>query len=181
MAGLSRILAADSLDLITARTSVLSGVVQALPVMSWASLTSANGRSRPVTLAASGDTAQLVDGIQYDTGVGPCLQAVAEMTVVRADDLSREDRWAPFVATALSDSPVRAVVSFSLADGGHPEISLNLYAAQPLFADRLIRTASPRPWQRARWRCRRSTSGAGPITWRRRWTPAGGSVPRSAS
>ena len=136
LAGLGRILAADSLDLTTARTAVLSGVVHALPAMSWASLTSANGRSRPVTLAASADTAKLVDAIQYRTEGGPCLQAVAETTIVRADDLSREDRWAPFVATALSETPVRAVVSCSLADGGHPEISLNMYSARPLSEDR---------------------------------------------
>lgn len=142
LAALGRLLAAESVDLTAARTALLGGVVHALPEMSWASLTFAAGGSRqPVTLAASDEIAQAADTIQYGTGAGPCLQAVNETTTVHAEDLSTERRWRPFVAAALAQTPVRAVVSCSLADGGHPAVSLNLYAAEPLTVDRAGRSA----------------------------------------
>jgi ANTAR domain len=138
LAMLGRLLAAETVDTVSARTALLDGIVQALPATCWASLTfSAGGNRRPVTLAATDGIAETADSIQYRAGAGPCLQAVAERSIVRADDLSREDRWRPFTATVLTDTPVRAVVSCSLADGGHPAVSLNLYAAQPLLGDRL--------------------------------------------
>ncbi len=142
LAALGRLLAAEEVDLPAARTILLGGVVEALPELSWASLTfAAGGNRQPVTLAASDEIAQVVDAIQYGTGAGPCLQAVEEATTVHAEDLATERRWQPFVAATLAETPVRAVVSCSLADGGHPSISLNLYAAEPLTADRPGRSA----------------------------------------
>jgi hypothetical protein len=133
---LSRMLAAETLDSAVARTALLSGIVQALPVTCWASLTLApGGHRRPVTVAASDDIAQTADLLQYRAGAGPCLQAVADTTSVRVEDLTREDRWPSFVAPALAETPVRAVVSCSLADGGHDQLSLNLYSALPLRGD----------------------------------------------
>ena len=139
LAALGRMLAAESVDLVAARTALLDGVVHALPEMSWASLTfaaAAGGNRKPETLAASDEIAQVVDEIQYRTDAGPCLQAVNEATTVHAEDLSRERRWRPFVAATLAETPVRAVVSYSLADGGHPAVSLNLYSAEPLALGR---------------------------------------------
>ena len=134
LAELGRLLAAEELDAAAARTALLGGVLQALPVMRWASLTTAV-HSQPVTLAASADAAEAVDALQYRAGAGPCLQALTEAGTVRADDLAAENRWDQLVAAVLATTPVRAVVSCSLAGAGHPQISLNLYAAEPL-ADR---------------------------------------------
>jgi hypothetical protein len=137
LAGLGRMLAAAELDQRLARTVLLGGVLGALPAIGWASLTSAAGvQRRPITLAASAEPAEAVDALQYRTGVGPCLQALTEVGMVRAEDLTTESRWQPFVAAALADTPVRAVVSCSLAAAGHPLVSLNLYAAEPLTAER---------------------------------------------
>jgi len=137
LAGLGRLLAAAELDQRLARTVLLGGVLDALPAIDWASLTSAAGiRRQPVTLAASAEPAETADALQYRTGAGPCLQALAELGVVRAEDLAAESRWQPFVTAALTDTPVRGVVSCSLAASGHPTVSLNLYAAEPLAADR---------------------------------------------
>ncbi|MFL6162518.1 MAG: ANTAR domain-containing protein [Jatrophihabitantaceae bacterium] len=130
---LSQLLAADTLDRAAARTAILNAVVQALPATCWASLTfAAAGRRRPVTLAATDGIAQAADALQYGTGAGPCLQALAEATTIRVEDLAMESRWPSFVAEALDHTPVRSVISCSLADGGHAETSLNMYSAMPL-------------------------------------------------
>ena len=131
LTGLGRMLAAEQWELATARRAVLDGALRALPEMRWASLTSTVHR-QPTTLAATADPAELADALQYRTGVGPCLQALAEEAVVHTADLAAERRWTPFVAATLADTPVRAVVSCSLAGGGLRQLSLNLYAAEPL-------------------------------------------------
>lgn len=136
LAEFGRLLATAELDQSAARTALLGSVLGALPAISWASFTSlASAHHKPVTLAASAETAELADGLQYRLGAGPCLQAVADTSTVRADSLADEQRWVPFVAAVLADTPVRAAISCSLAAGGHPQISLNLYAAEPLPAE----------------------------------------------
>jgi ANTAR domain len=135
LAMLGRMLAAETVDADAARTALLDGVVQAMPATCWASLTLAGGNRRPVTMAATDGIARTADSVQYGVGAGPCLQAVAEATTVRVEDLAVEERWPSFVATALTHTPVRAVVSCSLADGGQNEVSLNLYSAVPLRGD----------------------------------------------
>jgi ANTAR domain len=142
LAGFGRLLAGAELDQRLARTVLLGGVLAALPEIGWASITSAAGvQRRPATLAASAEAAETADALQYRTGVGPCLQALAELGMVRAEDLATEGRWRPFVAAALADTPVRGVVSCSLAAAGHPTVSLNLYAAEPLATARPDRSA----------------------------------------
>lgn len=136
-AGLGRLLAAAEFDHRLARTVLLDGVLGGLPAIDWASLTTVAGVQRkPVTLAASAEAAEATDALQYRAGAGPCLQALTELDVVRVEDLTTESRWQPFVAAALAGTPVRAVVSCSLAAAGHPSVSLNLYAAEPLTAER---------------------------------------------
>jgi hypothetical protein len=136
LTSLGRMLAAETPDSAEARIVLLNGIVQALPMTSWASLTfAASDNRRPVTLAATDGIAEAADSMQYRAAAGPCLQAVAEMAEVRVDDLARERRWPAFVATALAETPVRAVVSCSLAEGGHDQLSLNLYSAEPLGND----------------------------------------------
>jgi hypothetical protein len=136
LTSLGRMLAAETLDSAGARTALLNGIVQALPMTCWASLTFATSDNRrPVTLAATDGVAETADLIQYRAGGGPCLQAVADSTDVRIDDLAREQRWPSFVAAALAGTPVRSVVSCSLAEGGHEQLSLNLYSAIPLADD----------------------------------------------
>jgi hypothetical protein len=137
LAGFGRTLAAAEFDQRLARTALLNSVLSALPAIGWASLTSAAGASRqPVTMAASAEPAEAADALQYRAGAGPCLQALAELGMVWAGDLTGESRWQPFVAAALAGTPVRAAVSCSLSAAGHPLVSLNLYAAEPLAAER---------------------------------------------
>jgi len=143
VAELGRLLTTAELDQPAARGALLGTVVRALPMISWASFTALAAGRKPATLAASAAAAEAADDLQYRFGAGPCLQALADTGTVRVDSLAGERRWEPFAAAALADTPVRAVVSCSLADGGHPQVSLNLYAAEPLAA------SSPGPAQLA--------------------------------
>jgi GAF domain-containing protein len=60
-------------------------------------------RSRgPHTAAFTGRLAVELDERQYRDGSGPCLEAAATNSVIAVGDLTREERWGPWAAQALS-------------------------------------------------------------------------------
>jgi ANTAR domain/GAF domain len=90
--------------------SLLTGTEMATPV--W---------SHPVALD--------IDSIQYETGEGPCLDAIAGETIVYAEDLADDERWPLFGPRAVSLG-MRSLLSCRLVAG--PTLgALDLYAALP--------------------------------------------------
>ena len=69
-----------------------------------------------------------LDGLQFETDEGPCLNAVSEGGTFYAEDLAEDPRWPTFgpAATALG---IRSILAFSLST--HRLSALNLYAHMP--------------------------------------------------
>lgn len=123
----ARIVAAG--DPLEPMESVLTGVlhVVAEAVGGAASLTRAATAAPPVTLAASAELARTADVAQYETGEGPCLEAISSGRVVLVADLAGDPRWRTFAGRAVDRTGIRSVLSHPLAPFGHPGLSLNLY------------------------------------------------------
>ncbi|MDP9434937.1 MAG: GAF and ANTAR domain-containing protein [Actinomycetota bacterium] len=87
-------------------------------------------RSRRVveTPAATGDVVVRVDQVQYETGQGPCLDAIWEQEVVELQDLSATDRWPEFAHRA-TELGVRSMVSFRLFVERDTSGALNFYSS----------------------------------------------------
>jgi GAF domain-containing protein len=83
---------------------------------------------QPFTAVASNDLASQVDEIQYDTGEGPCLDALHDGTVVVVDDLSREERWDHYRPPAIAYG-VLSSLSLPLIIDGESLGALNLYSS----------------------------------------------------
>lgn len=117
-----------ALESVTDRTEPITDALELacalVPGARWASIT--HRRHRPNTIAATSEVAEAVDGCQYDTGGGPCLEALESASVV-ISDFSTETRWPEFVGRVSGDSPARAALSYPLVAAGHPETSLNFY------------------------------------------------------
>ena len=92
-------------------------------------------RSGVHTVAATDDVATRVDAIQYDTGQGPCLDAIAGHEVYLIDDLLTDDRWPAFSRRAVEETGVRSMLSFRLFVEGDTIGALNMYARQPSAFD----------------------------------------------
>ena len=88
-----------------------------------------------VTPAASDDVPRLVDAVQYETGEGPCLDAIREHEVFETDDLPGETRWPHFSARAARESGVVSVLSFRLFVEEDTLGALNLYSKRPAAFD----------------------------------------------
>lgn len=84
------------------------------------------------TIAASGELADRLDGLQYATDEGPCLEAIRTGQPVRADDVQREGRWPQFAPKAAGEG-LRAVLSLPLVTREVVLGALNLYSRTAPF------------------------------------------------
>ena len=84
-------------------------------------------RERPSTAAATDTTTLDLDAAQYETGVGPCLQAIRDGVVYHVDDFEHDDRFLEFAALAIPQG-LRSSLSFPLRVRDKTIGALNLYA-----------------------------------------------------
>lgn len=124
-AGVARVLSAEeSLDATLERVSRIA--VEVIPGCAHAGISFVE-RGSVTTRAASDDLPRDIDSAQYETDQGPCLDAIREHEVVWTDDLTTEERWPDFAATA-AEFGIRSMLSFRLFDGRKVLGALNLYA-----------------------------------------------------
>lgn len=81
------------------------------------------------TVVVSDPLVEVIDGLQRQSGEGPCLDAISQATTVYAEDLAFDIRWPTFAPEAVA-AGVRCVLALSLVGNGAPG-ALNLYAGYP--------------------------------------------------
>lgn len=86
------------------------------------------GRAR--TAVFTGETAPEIDSIQYETGVGPCLDAFRHRQVFRIDDMEHDIQWPAFSAAAFAHG-VRSSLSVPLVARHESVGALNFYSSDP--------------------------------------------------
>jgi GAF domain-containing protein len=76
-----------------------------------------------------------IDSAQYETGIGPCLDAFRHQEVYRIDDTATDRQWAAFSRAAASHG-IRSSLSLPLMARHDGIGALNLYAHEPsAFSD----------------------------------------------
>jgi GAF domain-containing protein len=86
-------------------------------------------RDEPTSIAVSDRLTVEIDLVQYQTGHGPCLQAIADANVVRIDILEQDSRYERFAPGAL-DLGLNSTLSMPLAANGRTVGALNMYSTQ---------------------------------------------------
>jgi GAF domain-containing protein len=92
------------------------------------SVTHRNGRIE--TRAATGDLVRLLDQAQYDSGQGPCLDAMdaaAHVDVVAVDNVRQEQRWPGYLPTAIQHG-LRSQLGVRIYAEARTVGGLNLYS-----------------------------------------------------
>lgn len=89
---------------------------------------------RARTVAASGALARQADGLQYDVGAGPGLDAVRQAKIVLVPDVRTEVRWPGYVGPAAALG-VRGSLSVPLPVEAGSGAALNVYATDPAAFD----------------------------------------------
>jgi GAF domain-containing protein len=72
----------------------------------------------------------LIDGLQHDSGEGPCLDAISMGSIFYADDLDTESRWPQFASRA-GQAGIRSVLALPVSQNNSLG-ALNLYARSPI-------------------------------------------------
>ena len=90
---------------------------------------------RASTAVFTDEEATEIDSAQYETGVGPCLDAFRHQQVYRIDDTERDRQWPPFSKAAASRG-MRSSMSLPLLARHDGIGALNFYAQEPnAFSD----------------------------------------------
>ena len=107
--------------------------VDAVPTAEMSGITMVvEGRAK--TAVFTDDRAPEIDSAQYETGIGPCLDAFRHQEVVRIDDTTKDERWPAFSAAAAAHG-VRSVMSLPLVANHEGLGALNFYSRATAFSD----------------------------------------------
>lgn len=98
-------------------------------------------RGRPTTPASSDDLPPRVDQAQYETGQGPCLDALHAHVVFTSQELGAEtERWPDFAPRA-AELGVRSMLSYQLFVEDTTLGALNFYSTRPAAFDDAVQGA----------------------------------------
>lgn len=92
------------------------------------------------TPAATDDVPRRVDAIQYETGEGPCPDAIRDHEVFESGDLGRERRWPRFAPRAQRETGITSMMCFRLFVEGGTLGALNLQSKAADAFDEKSRT-----------------------------------------
>lgn len=77
-------------------------------------------------VAATDATAEVLEQVQEQAGMGPCIESFVNDTEILVADLERDERW-PAISQPLALAGVRSVLGVPTHLGGGPVGSLNVY------------------------------------------------------
>ena len=109
---------------------IVHAAVGTVPGAQHASISKAHRRKEVRTVAATDPLSRAVDHAQYDTGQGPCLDALYHEVIVRLPDLSTEQRWPRFTVRA-SELGVGSMLAVQLFVQEDRLGALNLISEEP--------------------------------------------------
>ena len=93
-------------------------------------------QGRPRTAVFTDDTSPQIDAAQYETGVGPCLDAFRYQQVFRIDDMETDKQWPPFSESAGAQTGIASSLSLPLSVRHEGVGALNLYSrSRAAFTD----------------------------------------------
>lgn len=96
---LARALRLNVVDLPATLDAILATVLETVPTAEYAGLILLR-RGDFVTQTTIGEPAEVLDALQHDIGIGPCIDAARQQSVIGIDDTSTETRWPAFTERA---------------------------------------------------------------------------------
>jgi hypothetical protein len=108
--------------------------VQTVPGCDAASVSLVKGKNIS-TLGSSDEVATALDAIQYETGQGPCLDAIGKDAAWFQLDSMHEDKLWPAFSERATDKGFESLLAFTLKVDDDTLGALNLYARRPSAFD----------------------------------------------
>lgn len=102
--------------------------VELVPGCDHACIVTVRGGSRPELQATTDEVAAIVDGLEWETGEGPCVDAIRTQRFEWDADISHEPTWPKLSERALRETPVRGMIGFRIIVGDRKAGALNLFS-----------------------------------------------------
>lgn len=116
-------------DVDTTLFAIVKSAVDHLPGAEYAGISLVERGRRIRTVAPTDVVVTTIDELQFRTGQGPGLDAIAEHEVFRTGDLTAEARWPAFTPEAAATG-MRSMLAYRLFVSETTLGSLNLYSTQ---------------------------------------------------
>jgi hypothetical protein len=128
---LARVMAEDVKDPAQLLSRIVAVASRAVPGAEHAAISLVTGNGAPRTDPTSDELPPQIDQIQYQTGEGPCVQALTTSDLVLTNDLMTAPDWPAFARRAVEEAGIRSMLSFRLFLNDGNRGALNFYAMKP--------------------------------------------------
>ena len=128
---LARMMTEDAREPAHLLDRIVAVAARAVPGSEHAAISLMTGDGPPRTAPTSDEVPLQIDRIQYETGEGPCVQALTESDLVLTNDLTVAPEWPVFARRAVAETGVRSMLSYRLFLNDGNRGALNFYAMKP--------------------------------------------------
>jgi GAF domain-containing protein len=111
-------------------SALAQSLKEAIPGTLGAGVSLMDTRGRRTSTASTDPDILRADQLQYDLGQGPCLTAWAQQATVLVEDCRTDHRW-PALSRAITDLPLRSVISTPLSTPEGAIGALKVYSPLP--------------------------------------------------
>ena len=115
----------------TIHQAICDIALTAVPGCDHACVTTITADGEPHQEAASDDTALLVDRLEWQTGEGPCVDAVLSDRYELDPDITSASVWPQLARLVVEQTSVRGMAGYRIMDGTRKAGALNLYSDTP--------------------------------------------------
>jgi GAF domain-containing protein len=128
LGGIARNLQAEP-DVDSTLAAIVKAAVDHVPGAEYAGIFLVERDRQIRSVVPTDEVVTTIDEVQYRTGQGPCVGAIADHQVFRTGDLTDETRWPAFTPEAAATG-IRSMLAYRLFVSDNTLGSLNLYSTQ---------------------------------------------------
>lgn len=111
--------------------AICQAAVRVVPHCDHACIATVQGGGQPQLEATTDDIARQVDGLEWETGEGPCVDAIVSQRFEWDPDLTVRATWPRLAAAVLRTTPVRGMIGYRVLVGERKAGALNLFSDTP--------------------------------------------------
>lgn len=105
--------------------------VDLVPGCDHACITTLSGGFEPTLEACTDDVAAHLDRLEWETGEGPCVDAILSQGFEWDPDITQHPTWPKLAERVLQETPVRGMIGFRIIVGDRKAGALNLFSDVP--------------------------------------------------
>ncbi|WGL52365.1 GAF and ANTAR domain-containing protein [Nocardioides sp. BP30] len=102
-----------------------------VPGCDHACITTISAGEQPALEATTDAIAAQVDGLEWETGEGPCVDAILTQRFEWDPDITKRPAWPKLAARILDITPVRGMLGYRLVVNDHKVGALNMFSDTP--------------------------------------------------